>query len=74
MREKELIQFFKVLPPPIGLPHDTNEKSVKKIMLRMGIRSDDGFVYFNELLYRCMRRLYGNFKLNRKMQIAELIT
>lgn len=74
MREKELIQFFKVLPPPIGFPHDTSEKNVKKIMLKMGIRSDDGFVYFNELLYRCMRRQYGNFKLNRKMQIAELIT
>lgn len=43
-------------------------------MLKMGIRSDGGFVYFNELLYRCMRRQYGNFKLNKKMQIAELIT
>ena len=74
MREKELIHFFKILPPPIGLPPNTNDNDVKKIMMKMGIRSDDGFVYFNELLYRFMRRQYGNFKLNRKMQIAELTT
>jgi len=30
----------------------------------MGIKSDSGFIYFNELLYRCMRRKYGNFKVN----------
>jgi hypothetical protein len=40
----------------------------------MGIRCDDGFIYFNELLYRCMRRAYGNFKLNKRMQIIELKT
>jgi len=40
----------------------------------MGIKSDDGYVYFNELLYRCMRRQYGQFKLNKQMQIHELKT
>lgn len=40
----------------------------------MGIRSNNGYVYFNELLYRCMRRQYGNFKLGRKLQIRELTT
>lgn len=47
---------------------------MKKIMLKMGIKCDDGYVYFNELLYRCMRRQYGSFKLNKKMQIHELKT
>ena len=74
MREKYLSEFFKTLPPPIGLPTDTSDNSIKKIMLKMGIRSDNGFVYFNELLYRCMRRQYGNFKLGKKMQITELKT
>jgi hypothetical protein len=41
-------------------------------MLRMGIRCDDGYIYFNELLYRCMRRQYGSFRLNKRMQINEL--
>ena len=40
----------------------------------MGIKSDQGYIYFNELLYRCMRRKYGNMKINRKMQIFELRT
>jgi len=47
---------------------------MKRQMLKMGIRCDDGFIFFNELLYRCMRRQYGNFKLNKRMQIVELKT
>ena len=33
----------------------------------MGIKSENSFIYFNELLYRAMRRKYGNFKVNKKM-------
>jgi hypothetical protein len=47
---------------------------LKKQMLKMAIKSDNGYVYFNELLYRCMRRKYGNMKINKKMQIFELLT
>lgn len=67
LREKRLNDFFKQLPMPLGLPQETTDDQLKKVMLKMGIRCDDGYVYFNELLYRCMRRQYGNFKLNRKM-------
>ena len=35
----------------------------------MGIKSNFGFIYFNELLYRCMRRKYGSMKINKEMQI-----
>merc|ERR1712195_121231 len=41
-------------------------------LLKMGIKSNQGFVYFNELLYRCMRRKYGTMRINKKMQIIEL--
>jgi len=74
IREKQLPDFFKRLAPPIGMPDDTSEAELKKTMLKMGIRCDDGYIYFNELLYRCMRRQYGNFKLNKRMQIIELKT
>ena len=47
---------------------------MKKKMLKMGIRSDDGFVYFNELLYRLMREQYCKFKLNKRMTLHELST
>ena len=46
---------------------------MKKQILKMGIRSnEDCFIFFNELLYRCMRRIYGNFKLNRRMTVYEI--
>jgi hypothetical protein len=40
----------------------------------MAIKSDNGYIYFNEMLYRCMRRRYGNMKINKLMQIYELRT
>lgn len=41
----------------------------------MGIRSSNGWIYFNELLYRSMRRIYGLKKLNSdKMKVAEFNT
>lgn len=40
----------------------------------MAIKSDNGYIFFNEMLYRCMRRKYGNMKINKKMQIFELRT
>lgn len=43
------------------------EGELKKHLLKMGIKSNQGFIYFNELLYRCMRRKYGSMKINKKM-------
>jgi hypothetical protein len=56
MREKQLFDFFRKLKVPLGLPEETTDNTVKKIVLKMGIRSDGGYIYFNEMLYRCMRR------------------
>jgi len=72
IKEKLLPQFFKKLPLPIGIPEDTPEPEFKKQMLKMGIRGEEGYIYFNELLYRCMRRQYGRFKLNKQMTIFEI--
>lgn len=44
-----------------------DEGELKKNVLKMGIKSNLGFIYFNELLYRCMRRKYCDFKINKKM-------
>ena len=40
----------------------------------MAINADIGYIYFNELLYRCMRKKYGNMKINKRMQVFELRT
>ena len=74
LRERRLFDFFRALPPPIGMPDDTPDSEMKKIMIKMGIRSEEGYIYFNELLYRCMRNAYGNFKVHKKLQIAEIMT
>jgi hypothetical protein len=81
MKENQLTKFFRKL----GENGDKNtslgfsefyysDSELKKNLLKMGIKSDNGYIYFNELLYRCMRRRYGNMKINKKMQIFELRT
>lgn len=81
IKEKQLLEFFRKLgekgdkETSLGFAEEFyDEGELKKQLLRMGIKSDNGFIYFNELLYRCMRRKYGNFKVNKKMQKFELRT
>ena len=50
------------------------DAELKKELLKMGIISDNGYIYYNELLYRCMIRKYGNMKLSKAIQIVELRT
>ena len=74
IKEKLLIDFFRKLGEigeketslGFGEQHYTPDET-KKQLLRMGIKSENSFIYFNELLYRAMRRKYGNFKVNKKM-------
>lgn len=81
IKEKQLPKFFRELgndgdkSGSLGFGKDDYEPAeLKKQMLKMAIKSVNGYVYFNELLYRCMRRKYGNMKINKKMQIFELLT
>lgn len=64
---------MKAIPAPLGLS-DKNDAELKKQVLKMNIKSEQGWIYFNELLYRILRKQYGSFKLNKKMQIRELVT
>ena len=38
----------------------------------MGFKSEEGFIYFNELLYRMLRHQYGKFHMNKRMVTKEL--
>jgi len=43
----------------------------------MGINVDDGFIYFNEMLYRIMRAQFvtaKNLKFNKVLTVSELVT
>lgn len=78
IKEKQIIQFFRELgkvSESLGFSEEYyDDAEMKKNLLKMSIKSDNGYVYFNEMLYRCMRRKYGNMKINKKMQIFELRT
>ena len=52
---------------------------MKKKILKMGVGTENGFIHFNELLYRLMRAEYGGqggqvFKLSPVMQVTEIVT
>lgn len=81
IKESQLPKFFRELGETgdidnnLGFHKDYyTDGELKKALLKMCIKSDMGSIYFNELLYRCMRRRYGNMKINKKMQIIELRT
>lgn len=82
IKENQLTPFFRELgetggdkESSLGFSENYYEDGeLKKLLLKMAIKSDNGYIYFNELLYRCMRRKYGAMKINKKMQIYELQT
>lgn len=47
---------------------------IQRVILKMGIQVDDGFIYFNEMLYRVMRAQFGRVKQNKVMALNELVT
>ena len=53
-----------------------SDSEAEKKLLKMGVKSENGYIYFNELLYRLMRELFvtDKFQLNTKMTIIELTT
>ena len=57
---------------------DKEKKELNRMILKMGINVQDGFVYFNEMLYRVMRAQYvtgkNKMKLNSKLMILEIAT
>ena len=81
IKENQLQMFFRELggdsvddDNSLGFHADIPNHELKKNILKMGIKSNNGYIYFNELLYRCMRKKFGNMKLSRQMQIFELRT
>ena len=73
LKDKFIFEYMKSIPPPLGFA-DKNDIELQKNVLKMNIKSEDGWIYFNELLYRILRNQYGKFTLNKNMQIRELIT
>ena len=61
----------------IGMGEANKEEEINRIVLKMGINVDEGFIYFHEMLYRIMRAQFVTnigLKLNRVMTVQELVT
>ena len=74
MKDNKLVPFFKHMNKPLGMTaedlKDNNE--IHKNIVQMDIRADEeGYVYFNELLYKVMKKAYG-IKHIRNRKLANL--
>ena len=60
-------------------PKDAEDKETSdaRLILKMGINVDDGFVYFHEMLYRIMKAQFvtaKKVKFNKVMTVSEIVT
>ena len=71
LKVKHVSNFFKQLPKrmlkKMDIDESAREMDVQRVILKMGIQVDDGFIYFNEMLYRVMRAQFGRVKINKFM-------
>lgn len=61
----------------IGIGEASKDEDINRVILKMGINVEDGFIYFHEMLYRIMRAQFVTrigLKLNRVMTVQELVT
>ena len=59
IRDTYAVAFLKALREPLGLGNVRSDAYIKMTMIKMGIRNEKGYIYFNEMLYRVMKRSYG---------------
>jgi hypothetical protein len=81
IKPKNVPVFFKKLPMrmrlKMGITEHAREEEINRAVLKMGINVDDGFIYFNEMLYRIMRAQFVTaigLKFNKVMTVGELVT
>mmetsp|Transcript_2721 Transcript_2721/g.3735 ORF Transcript_2721/g.3735 Transcript_2721/m.3735 type:complete len:101 (+) Transcript_2721:222-524(+) len=61
----------------MGVGENAKDEDFDRMILKMGINVDDGFIYFNEMIYRIMRSQFvtaPKLKFNKVMTISELVT
>ena len=57
------------MEPGLGMK-GVSKKEIIRAIVKMDLMSDDeGFIYFNDLLMKTMKRIYGNFRLINMMLI-----
>lgn len=73
IRSIDLIQFFKGLKGNLGM-HNESDQHILRNIVKMNLESDEnGFVYFNELLFKTMKRKYADERTKNKALIENEI-
>lgn len=72
---RNLIEFYMKLPEPLGFGPGVPKTLIAKEIMNMNLSGDaDGNIYFNELLFASMRRVFGAEVLNNaKFEIQILL-
>ena len=67
IRAMDLVSFFKDLKGNLGM-HGETDKVILRNCVKMNLDGDEeGFVYFNELLFKTMKRIYGSERTKKKI-------
>ena len=56
----------------IGVSESAPDEEINRVILKMGINVEEGFIYFHEMLYRIMRAQFVlriGLKLNKVMTV-----
>lgn len=54
---------------PLGMSDKSDKVIIKNVVLMELVSDEEGFVYFNELLFRSMRRVYGESHVKNKILV-----
>ena len=67
IRSFDLVPFFKELKGNLSFTGE-NDAGIMRNIVKMSLESDEeGFIYFNELLFKSMKRKYGEEKTKKKI-------
>lgn len=71
IKSNDLVAFFKELKGELAFKGE-NEKGILRNIVKMSLEADEeGFIYFNELLFKAMKRIYGEERTKKKV-LAEI--
>lgn len=74
IKDTRLVAFMAQMEPPLGMRGEKMTDIIKSVMQMELVSDNEGFVYFNELLFRVMRRVYGEAHVKNKVLIeSELV-
>jgi hypothetical protein len=61
------------MEPPLGMRGYPVNEIIKSVMAMELLSDNEGFVYFNELLFRVMRRVYGDEHVKNRILVEQEI-